>query len=130
PGTQGLGGGDPANPPTGTGPFRFDAYQQNTQLVVKAYDGYWGEKPQLRSITSKFGPDKHAGRLLATRQVELAGQVPYTYLPKVSGRTDQLKGSRPTRAEYLLLNRGGIEEWTTLKNDSVRKAVALAIDRK
>jgi peptide/nickel transport system substrate-binding protein len=70
------------------------------------------------------------GRLLATRAVELAGHVPYESLPKVSGRTDRIVDSQPARAQYLLLNTGGIEEFATLKDDNVRKAIALALDRR
>jgi peptide/nickel transport system substrate-binding protein len=62
--------------------------------------------------------------------VELVGQVPYDLLPKVSGRTDRPLASPPARAEFLLMNTGGIDEWTTLKDDTVRQAIALGIDRK
>ena len=130
PGTTAGGGGDPAETPTGTGPFRFEGYQPGSSLVVRAWESYWGDKAQLRSLTFRFGPERDAGRLLATRQVELVGHVPYDFLPKVSGRTDSVKGSQPARAQYLLLNTGGIEEFTTLKDDAVRRAIALAIDRR
>ncbi|MDQ4098385.1 MAG: ABC transporter substrate-binding protein [Actinomycetota bacterium] len=130
PGTSAGDGRDPATTPTGTGPFRFDAYQPGTQLTVKNYEGYWGTKAQLRSIVFRFGPEQDAGRLLATRQVELVGHVPYDFLPKVSGRTDRPVGSQPARAQYLLLNSAGIGEWATLRDDALRQAVALAIDRK
>jgi peptide/nickel transport system substrate-binding protein len=130
PGTQPGAGTDPATTPTGTGPFRFDSYQPGTQLVVKGNEGYWGGKPQLRSITFRFGPERDAGRLLATRQADLVGQVPFPFLQKVSGRTDQLKASQAARAEYVLQNAGGIDEFATLKDDNLRRAVALAVDRK
>jgi peptide/nickel transport system substrate-binding protein len=130
PGTEPGAGDSPATTPTGTGPFRFESYRPGTDLRVAAYDRYWGEKPQLRSILFRFGPERDAGRLLATRAVELVGLIPYDFLPKVSGRTDRLVGSQPTRAQYLLLNAGGIEDYATLKDDSVRKAIALSLDRR
>ncbi len=129
PGTSAGPGDEPATTPTGTGPFRFESYQPGVSLVVKAYDGYWGGRPELNSLTFRFGPERDAGRLLATRQVELVGHVAYDSLPKVSGRTDSLESSQPARAVYLLLNTGGIDEYTTLKDDNVRRAVALAVDR-
>ncbi len=130
PGTQAGPGSDPALTPTGTGPFKFRSYQPNATLVSEAYEGYWGAKPQLKTITFRFGPEADAGRLLATRGVDIAGgQVPYSLLPKVSGRTDQFAASQPARAQYLLLNAAGIEQYATLKDDAVRQAVALAIDR-
>ncbi|HVL29034.1 MAG TPA: ABC transporter substrate-binding protein [Acidimicrobiales bacterium] len=129
PGTTAGGGGEEADTPTGTGPFRFESYAPGSNLVVKAYEGYWGNKPQLTTITFRFGPERDAGRLLATRQVELVGHVPYEFLPKVSGRTDSVKGSPPARAEYLLLNTGGVGDYATLKDDNLRRAIALALDR-
>ena len=129
PGTQAGPGGEPALTPTGTGPFKFEAYNPGDRLVVKAYEQYWGGRPQLNSVTFRFGPERDAGRLLATRQVELVGHVAYDFLPKVSGRTDQLKFSQAYRAQFLLLNAGGIDEFATLKDDNLRKAIALAIDR-
>lgn len=130
PGTQPGNGADPSVTPTGTGPFRFKSYQANTSLVVEANPDYWGPKPQLRSITFRFGPEADAGRLLATRQVDMAGQVPYNLLPKVSGKTDHVIGSTAARAEYLLLNNGGVEDYATLRDASVRQAIGLAIDRR
>lgn len=129
PGTSAGAGGDPAETPTGTGPFRFENYNPGANLVVKAYENYWGTKAQLSSLTFRFGPERDAGRLLATRQVELVGHVPFEFLPKVSGRTDSVKGSQPARAQYLLLNTGGVGDFVTLKDDNVRRAIALAIDR-
>jgi peptide/nickel transport system substrate-binding protein len=130
PGTTAGAGGDPSTTPTGTGPFKFDNYQQGTSLKVVKNDKYWGTPAQLNSIVFRFGPDTDAGRLLATRQVELVGQVPYDVLPKQSGRTDRLVGSDPARAEYLVLNTGGVDEWSTLKDDNLRQAIALSIDRR
>ncbi|MFP5318373.1 MAG: ABC transporter substrate-binding protein [Acidimicrobiia bacterium] len=129
PGTAAGAGGDPSETPTGTGPFRFEGYNPGVNLAVRAFEGYWGTKAQLTSITFRFGPERDAGRLLATRQVELVGHVPYEFLPKVSGRTDSVKGSQPARAEYLLLNTGGVDDFATLKDDNLRRAIALAVDR-
>src|SRR5262249_2874540 len=95
-----------------------------------AYEGYWGAKPQLRSLTFRFGPEKDAGRLLATRQVELVGQIPYDLLPKVSGRTDSTKASQPAKAQYLILNAAGVDDYAALKDDNIRQAISLALDRK
>lgn len=131
PGTEAGPGTDPSLTPTGTGPFKFKSYQPNVNLVAEAYDGYWGDKPQLKTLTFRFGAETDAGRLLATRGVEIAGgQIPYAVLPKVSGRTDRSAASQPARAQYLLLNTGGIDEFATLKDDALRQAIALSIDRK
>jgi ABC-type transport system substrate-binding protein len=130
PGTHAGAGLDPATTATGTGPFRFDSYAPKSQLKVTANPRWWGGRVQLSSLTFRFGPNGDASRLLATRQVEMVGQVPYESLAKVSGRTDRLMASPPTRPTYLLLDAGGIGPWATLKVGDVRKAVALALDRR
>ena len=130
PGTRPGAGDAPETTPTGTGPFVFASYTKGTELKMKANPKYWGGAPQLRSLTFRFGAERDVSRLLATRQVEVAGMVAYANLASVSGRTDRNVASRAGQAAYLLLNTGGTDEWTTLKDDNVRKAIAQAVDRK
>ncbi len=129
PGTTAGNGSDPAQTPTGTGPFRFDSYTPGGELRVVANDDYWDGRAQLTSITFRFGPEDDASRLLATRQVELVGLITPSALAKVSGRTERAVASPPARAVFLLLNRGGVGEWATLQEDVLRRALALALDR-
>lgn len=129
PGTRPGAGDTPEDTPTGTGPFSFVSYSKGTDLKMKANDKYWDGAGELKTLTFRFGPERDASRLLATRQVEIAGMVSYGVLASVSGRTDRNVQSRPGQAVYLLLNNGGIEEWTTLKDENVRKALAQTIDR-
>jgi peptide/nickel transport system substrate-binding protein len=128
-GTRPGAGDTPENTPTGTGPFTFVSYNKGTDLKMKTYDKYWGGASELKTLTFRFGPERDVSRLLATRQVEIAGMVAYSNLASVSGRTDKNVQSRPGQAVYLLLNIGGIDEWTTLKDDNIRKALAQTIDR-
>jgi len=129
PGTRPGAGDTPETTPTGTGPFVFVSYTKGTELKMKGNDKYWGGAPQLRSLTFRFGPERDASRLLATRQVEIVGMVAYSNLASVSGRTDKNVQSPAGQAVYLLLNTGGIDEWQILKDDNVRKAIAQTIDR-
>ncbi len=129
PGTRAGDGTRPDQTPTGTGPFRFDSYVPDTELRVSANDDYWEGPPQLTSITFRFGPEEDASRLLATGEVDLVGQIPSSVLAKVSGRTERAVASSPARAVYLLFNRGGVGEWSTLRDDDLRRALALALDR-
>ena len=41
----------------GTGPFQFVSYAPQDSLVMKKYDGYWGEGAQLDEVTFKIIPD-------------------------------------------------------------------------
>lgn len=49
-----------ATKPVGTGPFRLDQWVQGDRIVLSAFDGYWGEKPALRTATFRFIPDPSA----------------------------------------------------------------------
>jgi peptide/nickel transport system substrate-binding protein len=129
PGTRPGAGDTPETTPTGTGPFAFVSYSKGVDLKMKTNDKYWDGVGELKTLTFRFGPERDASRLLATRQVEIAGMVGYGALASVSGRTDRNVQSRPGQAVYLLLNNGGIDEWTTLKDENVRKALAQSIDR-
>ena len=129
-GTQAGDGSSPATTPTGTGPFRFASYEPGTTLRVTANEEHWNGPPQLSSISFVFGADEDASVLLATRNVDLVGLIPARHLAKVSGRTDRLLESSPARSTFLLLNRGGIGEWDTLRENAVRRAVAMTLDRK
>lgn len=130
PGTRPGAGDGAENTPVGTGPFAFVSYTKGTELKLKANDTYWNGAPQARTLTFRFGPEKDASRLLAVRQVDLVGMIAHSNLSSVSGRTDRNVQSRAGQAAYLLLNTGGTDEWTTLKDDNLRKAVAQSIDRK
>jgi peptide/nickel transport system substrate-binding protein len=129
PGTRPGAGDTPETTPTGTGPFIFVSYLKGSELKMKANETYWDGPTELKSLTFRFGPERDVSRLLATRQVEIAGMVGYGNLASVSGRTDRNVQSRPGQATYLLLNTGGIDEWTSLKDDNLRRALAHSIDR-
>jgi len=51
--------------PVGTGPFIFDSYTPNTQVVLKANPGYWRGAPKLQGIVYRVIPNA------ATRRLEL-----------------------------------------------------------
>lgn len=130
PGTEAGAGGEPSRIPTGTGPFRFTSYTPGSELRVTVNENYWGRRPRLASIVFRFGSAADASRLLAVRQVDAVGLVPFDSLAAVEGGTDRAVASTPSRSAHLLLNVGGPEPWATLKEDALRRAVSVAIDRR
>lgn len=46
--------------PYGTGPFKFEDYKKDEQLVITRNDNYWGEKAKLEKVTFKTVPDPSA----------------------------------------------------------------------
>lgn len=51
---------DLATRPVGTGPFRFGEWKQGDHITLTAYDGYWGEKPAIKTATFRFIGDPTA----------------------------------------------------------------------
>lgn len=49
-----------ATHPIGTGPYRFERWRQGDRVELRAFDGYWGEPPQIREATFRFIPDPGA----------------------------------------------------------------------
>lgn len=38
----------------GTGPFKLVSYEQNKEMVMERNENYWGEKPKVKKINSRF----------------------------------------------------------------------------
>lgn len=129
PGTVAGDGMTRETTPTGTGPFRFSSYRPGVDLEVKAFPEYRDGPPELQGITFRFGPEKDASLLLATGKVDAVGYVAADVLANVQDGEDRRVLSPAARASFLLLNRGGVAEWSTLQEDPVRSAVAQAVDR-
>ncbi|AUH35468.1 ABC transporter substrate-binding protein [Paracoccus tegillarcae] len=51
---------DIATHPVGTGPFQFSEWVQGDRIELSAFDGYWGEKPALKTATFRIISDPTA----------------------------------------------------------------------
>ena len=51
---------DIATKPVGTGPFAFGEWVQGDRITMNAFDGYWGEKPALKTATFRIISDPTA----------------------------------------------------------------------
>ncbi len=114
--------------PVGTGPFKFERWNQGDRVELVAYDGYWGEKPKLSNVTFKFIPD-------APAQVAamLAGDLdafPNIGAPEVleqfkaDPRFEVVVGN--TEGETILVMNGRRDLFSDLR---VRQAISHAINR-
>ncbi len=113
--------------PVCTGPFRFTSFKGDEDIELTAFDGYWGGRPSVRSISLKVIIND-ATRLLAMRQGELDGsfrisQDAIDQWKKLSGVGIQL--APELRTAYLSLDTA-IEPWNDVH---VRRAIAYSFDR-
>ena len=125
-------GSDPRTKPVGTGPFRFVEYRPYDHISVVRNDAYWGEKARLERITFRFLPDPTTRVLaLLAGEVDLLMDVPREQVAAVQARGDlQLVRATVGQMLSLQLNAHGKPPHTILSDRSVRRAVAVSIDRR
>ncbi len=124
-------GANPGSSPVGTGPFRFVSYQPKESITVERNDDYWGTKAKLQRITFRFYPDSSARRLaLEAGDIDFAFDIPRPDVKALEGRGLMVMKSPvgAYEAMYANIHGGGVHD--ILADLNVRKAVAMAIDRK
>jgi len=77
----------PNDNPIGTGPFMFVSRTPGQQLVLKAYDNYWGGRPHVDGLIFKIYTNADA-RVLAVLKGEIdgAGSIPSTSIGSLIGQ--------------------------------------------
>ena len=114
--------------PIGTGPFKFDMWNQGDRIEMSGYDGYWGEKPALDKATFKFISDPTAAfAAVMAEDVDVFSGFPAPEnLPQFEAdpRFQVLVGS--TEGETILSTNNLQAPFDDVR---VRRAVAHAIDR-
>lgn len=124
--------GQPSTHPVCTGAFRFAEYVPNRHLSMVRNDTYWGPKAKLDRVTFRFIPDDNT-RALALRagEVDLIVDVNQTLVAGLKATPGITISTAPTGAVMLIyIVTNGKPPHTRMSELAVRRAVALAIDRK
>lgn len=114
-----------AQNPVGAGPYRLDSFNAGQELVLKAYDGYWGGAPGASGIVFRFIAEP-ATRInaLTTGAVDVIDAVPVHLVGQLSGNADieiaRRPGLRPIGLAFNLTR-------PALQDVKVRKALNLAV---
>lgn len=121
--------GTPEGGAVGTGPFMFDSWTKDQQIVLKANPNYWGGKPKLDKVIFKVTKDNkvRADELASGAASIIDGIDPVNDLQRLKGSKDVTVLEKPgMNYSYLALrtNRPPFD------NVKVRQALAMAIDRK
>lgn len=123
-------GSDPADKPIGTGPFRFGGYRPEEHITVHRFDGYWASTANLDTIIFNFLPDSNSRRLaLEAGDVHLITEVPSEAVAALRSQGFAIPRSTAGAYEAFYQNISGANGYTILSDRTVRKAVALSIDR-
>ena len=114
--------------PVGTGPFKFNSFEINDQIVLKANKDYFNDPPRLNGIIFKILPDETV-RLLELEKGNvhlLQNAISPDILPRLKNN-DRLKIIKRPGTNYSYI--GFNFKDPVLKNQMVREAIAKGIDR-
>ena len=76
-----------ATTPVGTGPFAFVSYAPQQSMVVKKFDGYWGEGAKLDEVTFRIITDVNTLVMgLQSGTLDMVIHLPNTVKPQVKGQ--------------------------------------------
>ncbi len=114
--------------PVGTGPFKFDAWQQGAQLSYVANTGYWGGRPKLDKLVFRVISDD-AARLAALKagEIHIDMNLPLDAIDAVSSDPN-LKVAKAFIDNSLILEMDTLRGGPTA-DPKVRMAINYAIDK-
>lgn len=113
--------------PVGTGPYRVERWQRDTELVLAAYEGYWQGRPAIDRVIFRVIPDTQA-RLAAllNGEVDLVPGVPPEMIAQIEAdpavRIEEVPGRQVIYVGMNLMRPG------PLSDRRVRQALNYAVD--
>lgn len=114
--------------PIGTGPFMFDSWEKDVQVVLKKNPNYWDPpKPYLDELVFKALPDSNA-RMLQFQggDLDIVTQVPFSQLDALRSNPDvTVLDEAVARIDYIGLNL----RRPPLDDKKLRQAMNYAIDK-
>ncbi|HEU0020731.1 MAG TPA: ABC transporter substrate-binding protein, partial [Dehalococcoidia bacterium] len=123
-----AGGDDVINEnPVLTGPFKWERFQTDRELVVVRHQEYWGTPPSVDRAVFLYIPDNNS-RVLALQSgdIDIASYIAPESVPTVEDTSNlAVVPAAPVALEFMYLNL----QRTPWEDGRVREAVALAINR-
>ena len=114
---------DQATAPVGTGPFQFVSRSAQENIVLKRFDEYWGEKPEVTDVTFKIITQDTIVTSLRSGAIDLCAHLTPAQAAEVSGQFDIVKGGM--NSVYGVYLNNSVEP---LNNVEVRRALCHAIN--
>lgn len=112
--------------PTGTGPFTFTSWSPGEEVVLAAYDDYWGEQGQVRRIVFPIISDATARRqALQAGDIDGYDLVGPADVVALEDAGFQIVNREPFNILYLGMNQANPD----LADVRVRQAIAHAINK-
>ncbi len=113
--------------PVGTGPFRFESWTKDVELVLTANDDYWGGRPALdRVVWRTVSEDTVRLSELQTAAIDVANQIDFKDAAKIESDANlQLITGPFLNVQFLAFN----QAIPPFDNLSLRLAVQHAINK-
>ena len=121
------GAGDILTNPIGTGPWKFDHWDQGNEIVLDSFDGYWGEKSKESQLIFQWNAEA-AARLtqLQAGTVDGISNVGPTDFDTISGDSNLSLVTIPgLNVLYLGIN----NTYAPFDNIKLRQALEYGIDK-
>lgn len=121
------GGGDILDNPIGTGPWMLEKWARGDSVILKRFDGYWGDKPPFETLVIRWS-DSGAGRLIELRAGtvdQITNLSPDDYDSVKNDPSLQFIPSANPNTLYLAMT----NTFKPFDDVKVRKAIAIGIDR-
>jgi peptide/nickel transport system substrate-binding protein len=120
-------GGAPIDNPIGTGPYQLEAWERGNQIVLNAYEDYWGDQAPIPTVVFRWS-EESAQRLVELQSGDVQGidNVGTEDFEAVAGDDSlQLIEREPLNVFYLGFN----VDKPPLDNQTLRQAIGYAIDK-
>ena len=125
---QGAKYGTPAGKPVGTGPFVFQSWRTGDRVTLSANKSYWGVKPKVDTLVIRNikDPSQRLNELRAGT-IDFTSDMNPDALKTIQGDRNLVAVKKPSfNVGFLSLNNKN----EYLKNDKVRQAISMAINKK
>ncbi len=118
---------DWARKPIGTGPYRIASFRPDAELVVEAFDDYWGGRPPIRRIRFIEVPEVSARvNGLRAGDFDFACDIPPDQIRDIeSGPRHHVVGGPIMNIRLTIFDK----HHPTLKDPRIRRALTHAVDR-
>ncbi|MCA1644012.1 MAG: ABC transporter substrate-binding protein [Chloroflexi bacterium] len=117
---------DIAKHPVGAGPFKFVEWQKDDHLTLEAWDGYWGQKPSIKTIVFRVIPEV-SSRIaeLETGGIDIADLIPPDQINRVQSIATADVRNVQTGSRAYLVYRSDTAPFTDTR---VRQALNYAVN--
>ncbi|MBR8640274.1 ABC transporter substrate-binding protein [Streptomyces tuirus] len=117
--------GTPGHGDACSGPYELTGWKSGDSITIRAYDGYWGDKPLTQEVVFRWASDSALVNALKTGAADgTFAESPNTASALRGAKgLGQFYGPSTATLDLIPTERGG------LKDPRVRRALSLALDR-